>query len=147
MLHRKIPSKRYKHFLIKFSEWQNKEMDIDFVAIYRSKNLNGMRFSAKSNNIDESFDKLKKIINKKEKQKPRTNIYCYDCGVKLTKNNLFPFTYREYQNEKKFLCKKCVQCDMMINDKEFKKELKWNEKHCDCKAIIKKGKMRWIKNE
>ncbi len=144
--HRKIKSRKYKGFDIKFCEMMVNDKNKQVSALYMSPRHKETIFDAKADNENKAFEKIKKIIDEKEKGPiPKFKPYCRDCKKTLTEKNIFPYSYTLPNGKKKFFCKECTRMDMMIPKRDFLKEIRWNEKNSDHKAAIKKDKIIWKK--
>jgi len=91
--HRKIKSKKYKGFDIKFCEIKTDD-STTVSALYKSPRHKEKIFEAKASDENKAFEKIKKIINLKEKGLiPKHKPYCDICKKTLTEKNLYPYTY------------------------------------------------------
>tara|TARA_B100000315_G_C14309944_1_gene465871 strand:- start:224 stop:676 length:453 start_codon:yes stop_codon:yes gene_type:complete len=144
--HRKIKSKKYKGFNITFCEMMINGEKKQVSALYMSPRHKETVFEAKADDENIAFEKIKKVIDSKEKGSiPKFKPYCWDCKKTLTEENLFPYSYTLHIGKKKFFCKECTRMDMMIPKKDFLKEIKWNEKNSDHRAVIENDKIVWKK--
>ena len=143
--HRKIKPQKYKGFEVRFHEMMI-EGKPEVSALYRSPRFKQEVFEVTAIDEHKAFEKIKKLIDKQEKgQIPKFKPYCDDCEKTLTEENIFPYSYTPHNGKKRFFCKECTRMHMMIPKRDFLKEIRWNEKNSNHKAIIEKDKIIWRK--
>jgi hypothetical protein len=141
---RKIKPREYKGFKIGFCE---EKIDGSLVvwAQYRTFRLKSPYRAAKGKDEDIAFNRIKKIIDKKEKGPiPKFKPYCWGCQKTLTVENLYPYTNTISMGEMKFYCKECTRTDMMLTKTQFLKEIENSEKITFPKAVFENdGNIVW----
>jgi len=144
---RKIKPCKYKGFQITFSEVLVSGKKTNVTACYISPRHKETVFTAKASDENRAFEKIKKIIDKKEKGKISkfSKPYCYECTTYLNEKNLYPYTHLIFKGKKKYFCKECTRRDMMIPKKEFEKQFISDKKYNDQKAVILGSRIIWKK--
>ena len=68
---------------------------------------------------------------------------CGDCGLELTEQNLYSYSYSIKENQKVYYCMECARKDMMISEEEFDKEIQMCKDIGGETAVIKGETIVW----